>query len=60
MVFLIRKLKELALKYNIEVKEKKLTPDQIDKENKRDGIYLISSYKTNFFKNNFGKQKKVK
>ena len=54
-------LKELALKYNIEIEEKELTPDQIDKENKRDGIYLISSYaSTIFFKNNFGKQKKVK
>jgi len=42
-------LKELALKYNIEIEEKELTPDQIDKENKRDGIYLISSYANNFF-----------
>ncbi|MAO71495.1 MAG: DNA primase [Flavobacteriales bacterium] len=42
-------LKELALKYNIEIKEKELTPEQIDKENKRDGIYLISSYANKFF-----------
>lgn len=42
-------LKELALKYNIEIEEKELTPDQIDKANKRDGIYLISSYANKFF-----------
>ena len=42
-------LKELALKYNIEIEEKELTPDQLDKENKRDGIYLISSYANKFF-----------
>ena len=42
-------LKELALKYNIEIEEKELTPDQIDKGNKRDGIYLISSFANNFF-----------
>ena len=42
-------LKELALKYNIEIEEKELTPEQIDKENKRDGIYLISSFANDFF-----------
>ena len=42
-------LKELALKYNIEIEEKELTPDQINKENKKDGIYLISSFANNFF-----------
>ena len=42
-------LKELALKYNIEIEEKELTPDQIDKENKRDGVYLISSFANIFF-----------
>ena len=42
-------LKELALKLNIEIKEKELTPEQIDKENKRDGMYLISSYANKFF-----------
>jgi len=44
-------LKELALKYNIEIEEKELTPDQIDRENKRDGVYLISSYANKFFQN---------
>ena len=39
----------MPLKYNIEIEEKELTPDQIDKENKRDGIYLISSYESKFF-----------
>ena len=34
-------LKELGSKYNIEIKEKQLTPEQIVKENLRDGVYLI-------------------
>ena len=42
-------LRELAKKYNIEIEEKELTPDQIDRANKRDGIYLISSYANKFF-----------
>ena len=42
-------LKELASKYNIEIEEKELTPDQIDRENKRDGVYLISSFANTFF-----------
>ncbi|MBT6197386.1 MAG: DNA primase, partial [Pelagibacteraceae bacterium] len=42
-------LRELAKKYNIKIKEKELTPDQIDRANKRDGIYLISSYANKFF-----------
>jgi len=42
-------LRELAKKYNIEIQEKELTPDQIDRANKRDGTYLISSYANKFF-----------
>ena len=42
-------LRELAKKHNIEIEEKELTPDQIDRSNKRDGIYLISSYANKFF-----------
>ena len=42
-------LRELAKKYNIEIEEKELTPDQIDRANKRDGTYLISSYANKFF-----------
>lgn len=44
-------LRELAKKYNIEVEEEKLSPEQIDRENKRDGIYVISSYANKFFQN---------
>ena len=42
-------LRELAKKYNIEIHEKDLTPDQIDRANKRDGIFLISAYANKFF-----------
>ena len=42
-------LKELGSKYNIEIKEKQLTPEQIVKENLRDGVYLISAYANKFF-----------
>ena len=35
-VFLSRALKELGSKYNIEIKEKQLTPEQIVKQNLRD------------------------
>ena len=34
-------LKELGSKYNIEIKEKQLTPEQIVKQNLRDGVYLV-------------------
>ena len=44
-------LRELAKKYNIEVEEEQLSPEQIDRENKRDGIYVISSYANKFFQN---------
>ena len=53
-------LKELALKYNIEIEEKELTPDQINKENKRDGIYLISSFANNFFQEQLWKTEEGK
>ena len=42
-------LKELGSKYNIEIKEKQLTPEQIAIENLRDGVYLISAYANKFF-----------
>ena len=44
-------LRELAAKYNIEVEEEKLSPEQIDRANKKDGIYVISSYANKFFQN---------
>ncbi len=42
-------LRELSKKYNIEIEEEELSPDQIHRANKRDGIYLISSYANKFF-----------
>ena len=50
----IQKLqKELAFKIQY-WDWRELTPDQIDKENKRDGIYLISSYKQIFSRTTLG------
>ena len=53
-------LKELAAKYNIEYEEKELTPDQINKENKRQGVLLISSYANKFFQKNLWETKEGK
>ena len=52
--------KRTCLKYNIEIEEKELTPDQIDKENKRDGIYLIGLLYKQFFQDNFGETEEGK
>ena len=53
-------LRELAQKYNIEIQEKELTPDQIDRADKRDGIYLISSYANKFFQKELWNSKEGK
>ena len=53
-------LRELAKKYNIEVEEEQLSPEQIDRENKRDGIYVISSYANKFFQNQLWETEKGK
>ena len=53
-------LRELAKKYNIEIQEKELTPDQIDRADKRDGTYLISSYANKFFQKELWNSKEGK
>ena len=53
-------LKEIASKYNIEIKEKQLTPEQIVKENLRDGVYLISAYANKFFQEQLWESKEGK
>jgi len=53
-------LRELSKKYNIEIEEKELTPDQIDRANKRDGTYLISSYANKFFQKELWNSKEGK
>ena len=53
-------LRELAKKYNIVVEEEQLSPEQIDRENKRDGIYVISSYASKFFQNQLWETKEGK
>ena len=42
-------LKYLAEKYNIEVKEKEMTPEQSIRANDRDSLYVISSFANKFF-----------
>ena len=42
-------LKYLAEKYNIEVVEKELTPEQSIRANDRDSLYVISSFANKFF-----------
>tara|TARA_B100000902_G_scaffold400057_1_gene475316 strand:- start:7536 stop:9419 length:1884 start_codon:yes stop_codon:yes gene_type:complete len=44
-------LKELAKKYNIEIEDVKLSPEQIAISNKKESVYLISKYANNFFQN---------
>ena len=53
-------LRELSKKYNIEIQEKELTPDQIDRADKRDGTYLISSYANKFFQKELWNSKEGK
>ena len=53
-------LRELSKKYNIEIQEKELTPDQVDRANKRDGTYLISSYANKFFQKELWNSKEGK
>lgn len=53
-------LRELSKKYNIEIEEKELTPDQIDRADKRDGTYLISSYANKFFQKELWNSKEGK
>ena len=53
-------LKELAKKYNIEIEEKELSPEQKDKQNKKDGIHIISSYANKFFQEQLWKSNEGK
>jgi len=45
-------LKYLAKKYHIEVVEKELTQDEIDKQNEREGLLVVSAYAARQFSEN--------
>ena len=53
-------LRELAKKYNIEIQEKDLTPEQIEKSNKRDSLFLINSYANKYFQEKLWESKEGK
>ena len=42
-------LRHLAKKYNIEVEEKKLSPEEIERFNKRESLLVVSQYANDFF-----------
>jgi len=42
-------LKYLAKKYNIEVQEEEQTPEQIEKANARESLFIVNSYAKEFF-----------
>jgi DNA primase len=44
-------LRFLAKKYNIEVEEKKLTPEELERSNKRESLLVIASYANEYFQN---------
>jgi len=44
-------LKFLAQKYNIEVEEKEETPENVELNNARESLYVISQYAANYFSN---------
>ena len=45
-------LKYLARKYHIEIVEKELTPDEIEKQNERESLLVVSSYAARIFSEN--------
>ncbi len=45
-------LKYLARKYHIEIVEKELTPEEVEKQNERESLLVISSYASRIFSEN--------
>ena len=48
-------LKYIAKKYNIEVKEEAQTPEQIEKFNLRESLFIVNSFAKNYFQNSLHK-----
>jgi len=44
-------LKFLAKKYNIEVQEKEQTPEEVQKQNERESLFIVNSYAQKYFTN---------
>ena len=48
-------LKYIAKKYNIEVPEEKQTPEQIEKYNQRESLFIVNSFANDYFQNSLHK-----
>ena len=48
-------LKYIAKKYNIEVPEDKQTPEQIEKYNLRESLFIVNSFANDYFQNSLHK-----
>ena len=48
-------LKYIAKKYNIEVPEEEQTPEQIEKSNLRESLFIVNSFANDYFQNNLHK-----
>ena len=48
-------LKYIAKKYNIEVPEEKQTPEQIEKSNLRESLFIVNSFANDYFQNSLHK-----
>lgn len=48
----VESLRYLAHKYNIEIKEEELTPEQIEKESDRESLYHLTQYAAEYFVKN--------
>ena len=51
-------IKWLASKYNIFIEEEELTPEQIAKDNEREGLLAVSKFASNFFAENLKETEK--
>lgn len=49
-------IRELAKKYNIEIKEKQLSENDIKKQNEKDSVSIITEYASSFFQKNLWKE----
>jgi DNA primase len=53
-------LRFLAKKYNIEVEERKLTPEELEKSNKRESLLVVTNYANEFFQKQLHQTKEGK
>lgn len=48
----VEALKYLAQKYNIKIEETEQSPEMIEQQSKREGLYIVNEFAKDFFKNN--------